>query len=64
MWMLPLYLHVNQKSDDDDDDDIKTVIALGYCQNFVSAQYREPDLGWDCYTSNFAHLQQSYGRCL
>ena len=20
MWMLPLYLHVNQKSDDDDDD--------------------------------------------
>ena len=21
MWMLPLYLHVNQRSDDDDDDD-------------------------------------------
>ena len=21
MWMLPLYLHVDQKSDDDDDDD-------------------------------------------
>ena len=21
MWMLPLYLHVNQKSNDDDDDD-------------------------------------------
>ena len=21
MWMLPLYLHVNQNSDDDDDDD-------------------------------------------
>ena len=21
MWMLPLYLHVNQKSDDDDDND-------------------------------------------
>ena len=21
MWMLPLYLHFNQKSDDDDDDD-------------------------------------------
>ena len=21
MWMLPLYLHVNQKSDDPDDDD-------------------------------------------
>ena len=20
-WMLPMYLHVNQKSDDDDDDD-------------------------------------------
>ena len=22
MWMLPLYLHVNQKSSDDDDDDV------------------------------------------
>ena len=21
MWMLPLYLHINQKYDDDDDDD-------------------------------------------
>ena len=21
MWMLPLYLHINQKLDDDDDDD-------------------------------------------
>ena len=21
LWILPLYLHVNQKSDDDDDDD-------------------------------------------
>ena len=21
MWMLPLYLYINQKSDDDDDDD-------------------------------------------
>ena len=21
MWMLPLYLHVDKKSDDDDDDD-------------------------------------------
>ena len=21
MWMLPLYVHVNQKSNDDDDDD-------------------------------------------
>ena len=21
MWMLPLYMHINQKSDDDDDDD-------------------------------------------
>ena len=27
MWMLPLYLHVNQKSDNDDDDD-ETVIFL------------------------------------
>ena len=23
MWMLPLYLHVNQKSNYDDDDDMK-----------------------------------------
>ena len=22
MWMMPLHLHVNQKSDDDDDDDL------------------------------------------
>ena len=21
MWIMPLYLHINQKSDDDDDDD-------------------------------------------
>ena len=25
MWMLPLYLHVNQKSDYDDDDDFPIV---------------------------------------
>ena len=24
MWMLPLYLHINQKSDDDGDDDFNT----------------------------------------
>ena len=33
MWMLPLYLHVDQKSDDDDDDDDDdgdvAVLALG-----------------------------------
>ena len=23
MWMLPLYLHVNKKSDDDDDDNVR-----------------------------------------
>ena len=23
LWILPLYLHVNKKSDDDDDDDLK-----------------------------------------
>ena len=28
MWMLPLYLHVNQKSDDDDDDDTLLAKAL------------------------------------
>ena len=29
MWMLPLYLHVNQKSDDDDDDDDEDDSAQG-----------------------------------
>ena len=28
MWMLPLYLHVDQKSDDDDDDDDGDVAVL------------------------------------
>ena len=28
MWMLPLYLHVNQKSDDDDGDDDEDDEAL------------------------------------
>ena len=26
MWMLSLYLHVNQKSDDDDDDEFRDTI--------------------------------------
>ena len=25
MWMVPLYLHINQKSNDDDDDDSNTI---------------------------------------
>ena len=30
MWMLPLYLHVDQKSDDDDDDgDVAVLAVLG-----------------------------------
>ena len=32
MWMLPLYLHVNQNSDDDDDDDDDDDLAMGYCE--------------------------------
>ena len=51
------------------------VMALYLCQNFVSAQYLEnigrihqilfmhsslQDLAWDCYTSFFANLYQSY----
>ena len=28
MWMLPLYLHVNQKSNDDDDDDEGEQVAF------------------------------------
>ena len=32
MWMMPLHLHVNQKSDynDDDDDCLKVYILFGY----------------------------------
>ena len=26
MWMMPLHLHVNQKSDYDDDDDINSFV--------------------------------------
>ena len=53
---------------------------LIYNQNFVSPQYLEnkltdvhqifymhsywQNLGWDCYTSFFAYLYQSYGLCL
>ena len=30
MWMLPLYLHVDQKSNDDDDDgDVAVLAVLG-----------------------------------
>ena len=31
MWMLPLYLHVDKKSDDDDDDDgdVAVLAVLG-----------------------------------
>ena len=52
-------------------------MALDLLQNFVSAQYLEnqlvvfhqilymhsswQDLVWDCYTSFFTHLNQSYG---
>ena len=28
MWMLPLYLHVNQKSNDEDDDDCYSHVKL------------------------------------
>ena len=56
---------------------VTNVLTLGYCQNFVTAQYLikefmdfdqilhmnwpQSDLDWDCYTSIFANLQQSYG---
>ena len=29
MWMMPLHLHVNQKSDYDDDDDIPSLKKIG-----------------------------------
>ena len=34
MWMMPLHLHVNQKSDYDDDDDYK---KIGYNINVYIA---------------------------
>ena len=30
LWIWPLYLHVNQKSDDDDDDDDDARIAINH----------------------------------
>ena len=36
MWMLPLYLHVNQKSDDDDDDDTHNIFLWGNKKNILS----------------------------
>ena len=36
MWILPLYLHVNKKSDDDDDSMQKQSKTLPcFCQKFV-----------------------------
>ena len=34
MWMLPLYLHVNQKSGDDDDDDDDDVVFYNFTWHF------------------------------
>ena len=28
LWILPLYLHINQKSDDDDDDDDQLMMMM------------------------------------
>ena len=39
MWMLPLFLHINQKSDDDDDDDDEeeddVLRILKYKQHYI-----------------------------
>ena len=35
MWMFPLYLHVNQKSDDDDDD-TANIFLCGNKKNILS----------------------------
>ena len=44
MWMLPLYLHVNQKSyDDDDDDDMMMMMMMKnfnlYCSFYISVEF-------------------------
>ena len=49
MWMMPLHLHVNQKSDydddddDDDDDDKEIILILGSeCLPILTLEYH----GW------------------
>ena len=34
LWIWPLYLHVNQKSDDDDDDDLLNALLLSETKLF------------------------------
>ena len=36
LWIWPLYLHVNQKSDDDDDDDLSQIFTR---RRFLHAQW-------------------------
>ena len=54
LWILPLYLHVSQKSDDDDDDNddddncgsilgIPFFFMVTYSYNFVIALFYQPD---------------------
>ena len=39
MWMLPMYLHVNKKSDDDDDDDVPSNSVCSVCFVVPSVLY-------------------------
>ena len=51
MWMLPLYLHVNQKSDDDDDDDARKRIyngCEGQIEKSVPQDHSQTSLGKPC----------------
>ena len=51
MWMMPLHLHVNQKSDYDDDDDgfVRNTIRVSNILNRDQARsFVGPDLGPNC----------------
>ena len=59
MWMLSLYLHVNQKldDDDDDDDDEDNLMLSLLGKNFSRLQF---ELDW---TINGTSLQNPHALC-
>ena len=42
LWIWPLYLHVNQKSNDDDDDEISDILYI--LNVYVDILYPLPDI--------------------
>ena len=52
MWMLPLYLHVNQKYDDDDDDDLVWSFVAAERMMCFSVPLRSLSQFWDIFFLN------------